>query len=166
MLSECRLVRAGQNRPLTRACTEREPHSPPQSIQSPRLVEAGLCLQQTSTIGRTPTEALLASLPSTVMESGFQYVEMEMRPEEGRERLEEPPWRRGEAGTVGSGISLGQSGSQRGQCWPRSQMQVLGTPATGWLQTLRGLQNEGRSLGAQNPESLTRTHFKALETQE
>lgn len=55
------------------------------------LVEAALSLQQTRKQGPPPPRPLLEFLPSTMLEGGFQDSELEMRPQEGRERSQYLP---------------------------------------------------------------------------
>lgn len=76
------------------------------------LVEAALSLQQTRKQGPPPPRPLLESLPSTMLEGGFQDSELEMRPQEGRERSQYlPRGRRRGSGTIPSVKSLGAAGS-------------------------------------------------------
>lgn len=79
-------MRAGWGR--TRQATNQHLHRKRQSLipllsPSRAVRTPGLALEQTSIPGPILTKALPESLPSTVMEGGFPYAEMEMRPSWG-----------------------------------------------------------------------------------
>lgn len=71
-----------------------------------------LSLQQTHKQGPPAPRPLPEFLPSTMLKRGFQDSELEMRPQEGRERSQYLPWgRRRGSGTIPSAKSLGADGS-------------------------------------------------------